>query len=240
MTTAHLDLPDPEPLVAAISFNADGLVPVTAQDTATGVIRMQAWASAEAIRATARTGRATFWSRSRRALWEKGATSGHAMHVRELRLDCDGDAVLYLVVPEGPSCHTGRPSCFFRRLEGHGLTEDDGPSGPASAILTRLAGVIAARKAAMADPAAEKSYVASLLTRGWPKINEKILEEAREVTEALPSGDRPHAAHEAADVLFHLMVGLEAAGVPVDDVFTELARRFGTSGLTEKANRTKT
>jgi phosphoribosyl-ATP pyrophosphohydrolase/phosphoribosyl-AMP cyclohydrolase len=224
--------------VAAVKFDEHGLVPVIAQDATTGMVRMFAFANAEALRATFASGQATFWSRSRQQLWRKGAESGHVMPVRELRLDCDGDAVLYLCDPVGPSCHTDRTSCFYRASSlppntNTPLAEDDGPPDPPAAILTRLAHVIRARRGETAD----KSYVASLLTKGVPKINAKILEEAREVSEALTAGD-PHAiTHEAADVIFHLLVGLEATGVPLDTVFAELRRRFGTSGHEEKAGR---
>jgi phosphoribosyl-ATP pyrophosphohydrolase/phosphoribosyl-AMP cyclohydrolase len=235
--------PDVEPLVARTRFDADGLVVVVAQDRATGVVRMVAWANAEALRRTAATGLATFWSRSRGALWQKGETTGHVLRVADMRLDCDGDAVLYAVDAVGPSCHTGRTSCFYRRPDGTAggsvapgdppLVEDDGPPEHPAAILPRLAAVIASRRGEPAD----KSYVASLFAKGLAKINAKITEEAREVTEALPGGDRAHIAHEAADVLFHLMVGLEAAGVSLEDVFGVLRGRFGTSGHVEKASR---
>ncbi len=229
-------IPDIDALIAAAKFDAQGLLPVVAQDASTGVLRMQAWANAEALRHAARTGRATFWSRSRGELWEKGATSGNGLRLREIRLDCDGDAALYVVDAEGPSCHTGKTSCFFRAPAadpGGALVEDDGPAELPAAILSRVAAVIAGRRTESPD----KSYVASLLAKGFPKINAKITEEAREVTEALPAGDKAHAAHEAADVIFHLLVGLEAAAVPLDAVFAELARRFGTSGHAEKASR---
>lgn len=233
MDAAPPAFPAIDALLAAARFDAAGLLPVVAQDRATGGLRMLAFANAEALRATAATGLATFFSRSRGALWQKGATSGNAMRVVELRLDCDGDAALYLVDPDGPSCHTGKTSCFFRRLDAAGLTDDDGPPDPPATILSRLGQVIGARRAATA----EKSYVASLLAAGWPKILAKLAEEARELADALPSGDAKHVAHEAADVIFHLFVGLEAAGVPADAVFAELARRFGTSGHAEKAAR---
>lgn len=220
-------------LIDAVRFSSDGLVCVTAQDATTGVIRMQAYANAEALRHTARTGLATFWSRSRSELWEKGKTSGNGLHVRQMRIDCDGDAVLYLVDPEGPSCHTGATSCFFRTATADGLVQDDGPNAPPAVVLSQVAQVIKSRRSQVS----EKSYVASLLTKGWPKILEKIHEETGELAESLPTDDRKHTAHEAADLIFHVMVGLEAAGVPVEDVFAELQRRFGTSGLVEKASR---
>lgn len=221
---------DVDAVLSAAALDERGLVPVVAQDATTGVVRMLAWASPEAVRATARTGYATFYSRSRGELWQKGATSGHVMRVREIRVDCDGDALLYLVDAEGPSCHTGRTSCFFRPVAAE---EDDGPAEVPAAVVSKVARVIAGRRA----QAAEKSYVASLLAAGWPKILGKIAEESRELAEALPGEDRAHTAHEAADLLFHVLVGLEAAGVPVDDVYAELRRRFGVSGHVEKASR---
>ncbi len=113
------------------------------------------------------------------------------------------------------------------------LSTDDGPADPPALIVSRVAAIIARRK----RERPEKSYVVSLLDAGFDKVNGKILEEARELAEALPAGDAAHTAHEAADLLFHMLVGLEAAGVPLDAVFGELRRRFGTSGIDEKASR---
>src|SRR3954467_6702118 len=179
-----VDLPPPmlgdvDALLSKATFDDKGLIPVIAQDATTGVVRMQAWATAEAVRATASSGYATFYSRSRKELWQKGATSGHTMRVRQIRIDCDGDSILYLVDAEGPSCHTGKTSCYFR----DGASEDDGPAEAPAAILSRVAAVIARRRA----QTTEKSYVSSLLAAGWPKILGKITEEAREVVESLPT-----------------------------------------------------
>jgi phosphoribosyl-ATP pyrophosphohydrolase/phosphoribosyl-AMP cyclohydrolase len=223
-------------LLAAVTFDGVGLVPVIAQDARSGVIRMVAWANREALSSTLATGAAHFWSRSRKALWRKGESSGRTLAVREIRIDCDGDAVLYLVDAKGPSCHTGATSCFFRRVDADGaLAIDDGPPEAPAQMLPRVAEVIATRR----RERPEKSYVVSLLDAGLPKINAKIEEEARELVEALPQGDAVHTAHEAADLFFHALVGLEAAGVPLDAVFGELRRRFGVSGIDEKAGRKK-
>jgi phosphoribosyl-ATP pyrophosphohydrolase/phosphoribosyl-AMP cyclohydrolase len=220
----------------AVTFDANGLVPVIAQEARTGMVRMVAWANREALELTAQTRAAHFWSRSRKALWRKGESSGHTLAVRELRIDCDGDVVLYLVEPVGPSCHTGATSCFYRRAgEDGALVEDDGPPDPPALVLSRVADVIAERRRVRP----EKSYVVSLLDAGLPKINGKISEEARELCEALPENDAAHTAHEAADLIFHALVGLEAAGVPLDSVFSELRKRFGISGIDEKASRKK-
>ncbi len=225
-----------EALLAAVSFDPAGLVPVIAQEARTGMIRMVAWANREALEQTLATGDAHFWSRSRKALWRKGESSGNGLRVREVRIDCDADVVLYLVDAEGPSCHTGATSCFYRSVgEDGALVEDDAPAIPPAVMLTRVADVIAERRRQRPD----KSYVVSLLDAGFPKINAKIVEEARELTEALPEGDAAHTAHEAADLIFHALVGLEAAGVPPDAVFAELRRRFGVSGIDEKASRKK-
>jgi phosphoribosyl-ATP pyrophosphohydrolase/phosphoribosyl-AMP cyclohydrolase len=225
-------------LLAATVFDTAGLVPVIAQDATTGMVRMFAWANREALRTTAETGIGHFWSRTRQALWKKGETSGNQLHVRDIRLDCDGDVVLYLVDADGPSCHTGRTSCFFRGIAAMrdvaALGEDDGPPDPPAVILARLAEVIARRR----RQRPERSYVVALLDAGWPKIRSKILEESSELVEALPVGDAAHTAHEAADLLFHVLVGLQAAGVSVDEVFAQLQRRFGVSGLDERASRT--
>ncbi|MFN3762504.1 MAG: phosphoribosyl-AMP cyclohydrolase [Anaerolineae bacterium] len=104
-------------LTDQIRWNQDGLVVAVVQDVATGDVLMVAWMNEEALRRTLETRQAHFWSRSRRELWHKGATSGNRLHVREIRIDCDGDALLLRVEPEGPACHTGQRSCFFRRVE---------------------------------------------------------------------------------------------------------------------------
>jgi phosphoribosyl-ATP pyrophosphohydrolase/phosphoribosyl-AMP cyclohydrolase len=246
-----------ELLVENVEFDVNGLVPVIAQDVETGVVRMLAWANREALVQTLQTGAAVFWSRSRRAVWRKGETSGNTLWVREIRVDCDGDAVLYLVDADGPSCHTEHTSCFYRHTPVEGLApappahaaagedaaaaalapgalaEDDAPPDPPAVVVSRVANVIARRRRERPD----RSYVVSLLDAGWPKILEKIREESEELGEALPAGDAAHTAHEAADLLFHVLVGLEAAGVPVNSVFDQLRRRFGVSGLDEKARR---
>jgi phosphoribosyl-ATP pyrophosphohydrolase/phosphoribosyl-AMP cyclohydrolase len=154
--------------------------------------------------------------------------------VREVRLDCDGDVVLYLVDAEGPSCHTGTTSCFYRKVDPDGaLAEDDGPPDPPAVVIARVAAVIGKRR----RERPEKSYVVSLLDGGLAKINGKITEESAELTEALLEKDPGDIAHEAADLIFHTLVGLEATGVPADAVFAELRRRFGVSGIDEKASR---
>jgi phosphoribosyl-AMP cyclohydrolase len=109
--------------VDELKFDANGLITAVVQDANTQQVLMVAWMNADTLRLTQQTGEAHFWSRSRGELWRKGATSGNIMHVREIRLDCDGDTLLLLVDPAGPACHTGAVSCFFRVLEGEKTRE---------------------------------------------------------------------------------------------------------------------
>ncbi len=217
----------------SITWDDLGLVPAVAQDATTGAVLMVAWMNAEAVARTQDTGFAHFWSRSRGRLWKKGEESGNVLKVRELRIDCDGDTLLVLVDPAGPACHTGKATCFFARLPDG--AEDDGHPGAPAAVLARLEGVIAARRAA----SAAKSYTRSLLDAGMPKILAKIAEEHGELAAELenPAAPAERIVSETADLLFHVMVGLAGRDVPVERVFAELARRFGQSGLAEKAAR---
>ena len=218
--------PAPEP-----AYDDRGLAPCIVQDAASGAVLMLAWMNAEALRLTRETGIVHFWSRSRGALWKKGETSGHTLTVVELRLDCDRDAVLVRARPAGPACHTGATTCFFT-LDG-GATDDGAPADGA-AIVVRLAELLARRRDAATG---ERSYTRSLLDAGMPKILAKIAEEHGELAAELPAGDAAKVVHETADLLFHVMVGLTARGIPIEAVLAELARRFGTSGHVEKASR---
>ncbi|MEO7730150.1 MAG: bifunctional phosphoribosyl-AMP cyclohydrolase/phosphoribosyl-ATP diphosphatase HisIE [Kofleriaceae bacterium] len=210
------------------AYDERGLVPCIVQDAATGTVVMLAWMNAEALRLTRETRTVHFWSRSRQALWKKGETSGNTLALVELRGDCDHDAILVRATPAGPTCHTGATSCFFHPDDG---PDDDGPAPP---ILSRLAQIIEARRAATA----QTSYTKSLLEAGMPKILAKIAEEHGELAAELPEGPDAKVVHETADLLFHVMVGLAARRIPIEAVFAELARRFGTSGHVEKAQRT--
>jgi phosphoribosyl-AMP cyclohydrolase / phosphoribosyl-ATP pyrophosphohydrolase len=217
-------------MLAEPTYDERGLVPCIVQDAVTDGVLMLAWMNAEALRLTRETGAVHFWSRSRQALWKKGETSGNTLAVAEIRIDCDLDAVLVRARPAGPTCHTGATSCFFHRDAGGDDAVDDGPAPP---ILHRLAQVIEARRAATA----ENSYTKSLLDAGMPKILAKIAEEHGELAAELPAGDDAKVVHETADLLFHVMVGLAARRIPLEAVFAELSRRFGTSGHVEKAQR---
>lgn len=222
-------------LIDELKWDAAGLVTVVAQDRFTGEIRMLAHANAEAVRKTLDTGEAHFWSRSRQALWRKGESSGNVLVVHRVMVDCDRDALVYQVVPQGPSCHTGAESCFF--TDGHalddGLEEEELRRAERAPELLTLGETIAAR----ASSTEAKSYTKSLLAKGAAKIGAKITEEAGELVQAIESETDERVVSEAADLLFHVMVGLEHRGVRLRDVAAELARRAGTSGHEEKRSR---
>jgi phosphoribosyl-ATP pyrophosphohydrolase/phosphoribosyl-AMP cyclohydrolase len=181
-----------------IRFDAEGLVPVVIQDWNTGEVLTLAYANEEALARTRETGELHLWSRSRRELWHKGATSGNVQKVRAIRVDCDGDALLALVEPAGPACHTGARTCFH-----HG--EADVPA-PHEAVphLTRL-------MAGRAAEPREGSYTNELL--GDPALaGEKVQEEAEEVVRAVREETDDRVDEEAADLLYHLLALLQGRG----------------------------
>jgi phosphoribosyl-ATP pyrophosphohydrolase/phosphoribosyl-AMP cyclohydrolase len=215
----------------APKFDDQGLITAIAQDELTGDVRMVAWMNAEALKVTLETGKATFFSRSRGRLWTKGETSGHFLHVRAIHADCDGDTLLLRVSAEGPSCHTGRPTCFFHAVDAAGdLVE---APAPAANFLAELEREIELRQVATSA----KSYTRSLLDAGPSKIGDKVMEEASEFAQAIAGETPERVASEAADVLYHLLVGLRSRGVSVEAVLSTLHRRSGVSGHVEKASR---
>ena len=193
----------------ALNFGkGGGLVTVVAQDAASGVVLMVAFADREALERTLATGEMHYRSRTR-GLWHKGATSGHVQRVVSLTTDCDGDAVLARVEPSGPACHTGTVSCF-------------GSIALAADALSALDGVIASRAAGQA--AGVTSYTQRLLGDRNLRLK-KIGEEGAELVAALADGDAERATNEAADLAYHTLVALRALGVGLDDVRRVLVAR---------------
>jgi phosphoribosyl-ATP pyrophosphohydrolase/phosphoribosyl-AMP cyclohydrolase len=182
----------------SLAYDAAGLIPVVVQDAASGDVLMVAYANRAALDRTAQTGLAHFWSRSRGALWRKGETSGNEMRVREVRADCDRDALLMVVDPAGPACHTGTRTCFG----------DDTPTS--AGIMGELGRVVASRAAA----SPESSYTARLLAKGPDHVLKKIGEEATEVVLAAKSESDERLAEEVADLLYHLLVAMTQRRVP--------------------------
>jgi len=214
-----------------LQFNEQGLIPALAQDRFDGQVRMFAWMTREALEQTLETGIATFFSRSRGKLWVKGESSGNVLRVHSVTADCDADVLLLLVEPAGPSCHTGRPSCFFKRVGPGGSLEDE--PFEVTPFIGELERTIRERQASTA----ERSYTRSLLDGGVAKINAKISEEAGELVEALASESDERVLSEASDLLFHVLVGLRARGLSFAQVAAALASRTGQSGHAEKASR---
>lgn len=200
-----------------VEFDERGLVPCVAQDADSGEVLTLAYANEEALRLSVETGEMHFYSRSRERIWRKGEESGNVLRVKQLRLDCDGDAVVALVEPTGPACHTGERSCFYRELDGA-----DAPRPPAHEALAALGRTLRGRAAERP----EGSYTVKLLDD--PKlIGEKVEEEAEEVARAAREESDERVAEEAADLLYHLSVLLVSRGVPLADPLEVLNGRRG-------------
>lgn len=204
-----------------IAWGMDGLVPGIIQDARTDQVRMLGHLNAEALRLTVETGLVHFYSRSRRRIWLKGETSGNTLRLVDIRSDCDGDALLLRVIPDGPTCHTGAESCFF----GPPIAATEHvATGPA--IITRVAEVIDRR---FTDRLAG-SYTTYLFEQGVDKIGKKIGEEAAEVIIAAKNDDPDALAGEAADLIYHLLVMLRARDLPLETVWAILDQRHATGG----------
>lgn len=204
-----------------ISFDERGLAPCVIQDAVSGEVLTLAYVNQEALERTRETGEMHLWSRSRDELWHKGATSGNVQRVRELRYDCDADAVLALVDPAGPACHTGARSCFHRALPAAAA-----PAPVTHEALPELERTLAARKAER--PAG--SYTAELLADPG-LIGAKLREEADEVARAVAAESDARVAEEAADVLYHLEVALLSRDVALARALDVLlARRTERGG----------
>ena len=198
---------------ADLSAGPDGLIVAVVQDAATRGVLMVAYMNEEAFDATQASGQVHFWSRSRKELWRKGATSGNTLALADIRTDCDGDALLILVNPTGPACHTGSTSCFGDQPTSMGATID------------RLAEIIRSRRGA--DPG--DSYTAGLIDD--PDLAaRKVLEEAGEVAFAAKDlstgGSSSRVVEEAADEVYHLLALLESLGIEPNEVGKELTRRM--------------
>jgi phosphoribosyl-AMP cyclohydrolase / phosphoribosyl-ATP pyrophosphohydrolase len=213
-------------MLEGIAFDERGLVPCVVQDHASGEVLMLAYMNQEALEKTLKTGEMHFFSRSRGELWHKGETSGNVQRLRQLRFDCDGDAVTALVEPAGPACHTGERSCFYRELGGSASTDVDAPPAPGEPVpaaheaLAVLERTLRSRAAEQPDG----SYTAELLADAQ-RLAGKVSEEAEEVTRAAREESDDRVAEEAADLLYHLSVLLRSRGVNVADVMEVLNGR---------------
>jgi phosphoribosyl-AMP cyclohydrolase / phosphoribosyl-ATP pyrophosphohydrolase len=210
--------------LSMLQFNEQGLIPAVVQDAANGQVLMLAYMNRESLEKTLATGITHYWSRSRSTLWQKGETSGHIQRVREIRYDCDADALLVMVDQQGMACHTGERSCFFNHLP-----ESPHQANPpvTDTLLSQLYDVILDRK----QRPPQHSYVASLIARGQDQVLKKVVEEAAEVVLASKNGHADDILYEMADLWFHALVVLGWHNLAPHGVLQELQRRFGKSGL---------
>lgn len=227
--------------IEGIRWNQDGLIPAVVQDVDSGEVLMLAYMNEEALRLTLKEGRAWYYSRSRRRLWRKGETSGHIQAVRDIRFDCDQDAVLLQVEQTGMACHENYYSCFHYRtgetgFQAFGQVEEKPISTWLQAqrqfssqqatsalgqVLDELAGVISSRRRELPEGA----YTTYLFEKGIDKILKKVGEESAEVIIAAKNQAPDEIRYEVADLLYHVLVMLEERGVGLDEIAAELASR---------------
>lgn len=237
--------------IKTIKFDGHGLVPAIAQDYITNDVLMLAYMNEEALKKTLTTGKVHYYSRSRKSLWLKGETSGHFQYLKQLFYDCDNDTLLLKIEQIGVACHTGHRTCFFSEFKDN-IVVDVGAGRPIrpkprlgapmgtpppdnARIIDAVYSIILRRKTSPPP----KSYVHSLISKGIDAINAKILEEAGEVAEAGKIKKDADVVYESADLIFHLLVLLGYRDIPPRDIYKELQRRFGVSGIEEKASRKK-
>ncbi|MCH8310475.1 MAG: bifunctional phosphoribosyl-AMP cyclohydrolase/phosphoribosyl-ATP diphosphatase HisIE [Chloroflexi bacterium] len=198
-----------------------GLTPAICQHDVTGEVIMLGYVNPGALKRTLEGGDVWFYSRSRADMWHKGEVSGNYMRIKSATMDCDGDTLLLKVIPDGPICHTGNPTCFFTPFDE--LPEFE-RADKGSGILEELFSVIQDRKEAMP----EGSYTTQLFNEGPARIAQKVIEEAGEVAIAGATGDRDQTVREMSDLLYHSLVLLSALGAKPEDVWQELRDRRGS------------
>lgn len=213
-------------MIEGIRFDERGLVACVMQDWRTGEVLTLAYMNEEALERTRRTGEIHFYSRSRRDIWHKGATSGNVQRVRQLRYDCDGDAIVALVEPAGPACHTGERSCFYRDLAGGADPSPDAPPAPGEPepatheALPALERTLIERR----DERPGGSYTVELLDDP-PRIGDKLEEEAKEAARAAGTESEERLVEEATDLVYHLNVLLLSRGISMAEVLELLNGR---------------
>jgi phosphoribosyl-ATP pyrophosphohydrolase/phosphoribosyl-AMP cyclohydrolase len=211
-----------------LKFDAQGLIPAVIQDWRDGSVLMLAYMNHEAVQKTLEKKTVHFWSRWRNRLWEKGETSGNKLILKDIFVDCDGDTILVKAEPLGPTCHTNEKACFFMRLQDDGSVDGNKTADAfGGGIMERLYQTIRDRKA---HPSAG-SYTSTLLEGGVDAVLKKVVEEAGEVALAAKGGQKDAIIYETADLLYHTLVALGYHDIKPEEVYQELAGRFGKSGL---------
>ncbi len=207
-------------------FNDEGLLPAVIQDWLDGTVLMLGYMNQEAIGKTLATKSVHFWSRSRKRLWEKGESSGNKLLVKELFVDCDRDTILVKAQPIGPTCHTGERACFFSKLDHHGVTNEKS----SEAFGGIFEGILRTIRDRQVNPQ-PGSYTTKLFEGGHDKILKKVAEEAGEVLIAAKGGKKEEIVYEVADLFFHTLMVLGYHDIALQDIYQELGKRFGKSGL---------
>ncbi len=207
--------------IDSLKFNSAGLIPAVVQNCETNEVLMVAYMNAETIKMTLESGRATFFSRSRNEIWVKGETSGNYMYVKQMRVDCDADCLLLMCEPAGNACHTGRRTCFYRKIDNGAMVEFENENISSSDILARLESISVDRK----NNPKEGSYTNYLFEKGEDKILKKVGEEAAEVVIAGKNRSKEEISYEVADLMYHLTVMLVDNGMSWEDIYNELEKR---------------
>jgi phosphoribosyl-ATP pyrophosphohydrolase/phosphoribosyl-AMP cyclohydrolase len=219
-----------------VDWEKSELLPVIVQDSTTNEVLMMAYMNREALQLSLETKLAHYFSRSKQRIWKKGESSHHLQHIQSFMIDCDNDTLLLKVIQDGVACHTGRKSCFFTELDSGEVTIEKSVETDAMyGVIDTLYHTILDRK--HADP--ESSWTAKLFSKGENDILKKVVEEAGEFSFAVKDGDEEEIVYECADLTYHVMVALGYRNISPDRIKQELARRFGMSGITEKAGRVK-
>ena len=219
-----------------VDWEKSELLPVIVQEASTNEILMMAYMNKEALQLSLETKLAHYFSRSKQRIWKKGESSNHLQHIESFFIDCDNDTLLLKIKQDGVACHTGRKSCFFTELEsGESVIDKSVGTDAMYGVIDTLYHTILDRK--NADP--ETSWTAKLLSKGDNDILKKVVEEAGEFSFAVKDKDEDEIIYECADLTYHVLVALGHMNISPDRVKQELARRFGMSGITEKASRNK-
>lgn len=225
-----------EEILNRVDWAKSELLPVIVQDDTTNEVLMMAYMNKEALQLSLETKLAHYFSRSKQRIWKKGESSNHLQHIHSFMIDCDNDTLLLKVKQDGVACHTGRKSCFFTELDSGEVTIDKSVDTDAMyGVIDTLYHTILERKSA--DP--ESSWTAKLFSKGENDILKKVIEEAGEFSFAVKDNDEDEIVYECADLTYHVMVALGYRNISPDRVKQELARRFGLSGIAEKASRKK-
>jgi phosphoribosyl-ATP pyrophosphohydrolase/phosphoribosyl-AMP cyclohydrolase len=214
-----------EQIQSIIHWDEAGLVPTIVQDITTKEVLMMAYMNLESFKLSVESGETWFWSRSRKELWHKGATSGNTQRIVTLSYDCDADTLLLQVQPQGPACHTGNVTCFFNEVSLE--KKEDLPASSTYqgnnrfAVLAELEEIISTRE----KERPEGAYTTYLFEKGIDKILKKVGEETAEAIIAAKNKDNDELRLEVSDLIYHLLVLLEERKLPLDDIMTELSLR---------------